>query len=305
MGHGHDHSHAHGLDADTDRRKLALALAIIASFMAIEVVVGLIANSVALLSDAAHMLTDAASLALALIASRLAARPARGDYTFGLKRAEILSAQLNGVSLLVLAAILGYEAIGRLADPPEVRGGLVIVVGVAGALANVGAAAVLARAQRRSLNVEGARQHVLADLYASFAAIAAGVAVVAAGFNLADPLAALVVVTLMLRSGWRLVRDSSRVLLEASPRGLNAEEIGRAIAATPGVTEVHDLHVWEVTTGFPALAAHVLVPAATDCHATRRSIETMLHERFDVDHTTLQVDHEGDAALLQISHRPD
>lgn len=302
MGHEHDHSHA--VSRDADRGKLAIALAIIASFMVLEVVVGLIANSLALLSDAAHMLTDAASLALALFASRLAARPAAGQFTFGYKRAEILSAQLNGVSLLVLAAILGYEAIGRLAEPPEVRGGFVIAVGVAGAVANVAAAAVLARAERRSLNVEGAMQHVLADLYASFAAIAAGVAVVAASFDLADPLAALVVVALMLRSGWRLVRDSSRVLLEASPRGIDVDEVGRSVAGSPGVEEVHDLHVWEVTTGFPALAAHVLVAPETDCHQTRREIERMLHDRFHLEHTTLQVDHRGDQPLLQISPRP-
>ena len=296
----HSHAHTHAPAADADRGKLVAALAIILVFFAVEVVAGLIADSVALLSDAAHMLTDAGSIGLALLAATLAARPSTGTFTFGLRRAEILSAQVNGASLLVLAAILGYEAVGRLADPPEVRGGLVIVVGVIGGLANVGAAWMLARAERRSLNVEGALQHVLADLYGSMAAVAGGVAIVVAGFQLADPIAALVVVALMLRSGWRLLRDSGRILLEATPEGMDADEIGRAMSRHEGVLEVHDLHVWEVTSGFPALSAHVLVAPDDDCHARRRDLEAMLHDRFDIEHTTLQVDHQRRRELLTI-----
>lgn len=300
MGEGHAHDHSHAPAADADRSKLAAALAIIGAFFVVEVVAGLIADSVALLSDAAHMLTDAGSLGLALIAARLASRPSSGTFTFGLKRAEILSAQINGASLLVLAAILGYEAVGRLADPPEVRGGLVIVVGVVGGLANVAAAWMLARSERRSLNVEGAMQHVLADLYGSVAAVAGGIAIVVAGFDLADPIAALIVVALMLRSGWRLLRDSSRILLEGTPKGMDADQIGGAMSAQEGVLEVHDLHVWEVTSGFPALSAHVLVSPGDDCHARRRELEAMLHERFDIDHTTLQIDHQHRGELLEI-----
>lgn len=294
--HDHDHAHghgghSHGVSADADGRWLAVALGLIAAFMGVEVVVGLIANSLALLSDAAHMLTDAASIALALFAARLAARPAQGKFTFGLGRAEILSAQVNGASLLVLAAIIGWEAVHRLFNPPEVEGGLVILVGIAGALINVAAFWALSKAERQSLNVAGARAHVLADLYGSLAAVTAGVVIALTGFGEADGIAALVVAVLMLRSGFALVRDSGRVLLEAAPKGLEPDEVGRAMAAHPGVLEVHDLHVWEVTSGFAALSAHVLVPEGDDCHARRRELETLLGERFHIDHTTLQVDH--------------
>ena len=303
MGHEHDHGtggHSHAPSADADRGKLTLALAIIASFMLVEVVAGLIANSLALLTDAAHMLTDAGSIALALVAARLAARPSSGNFTFGLRRAEILSAQINGASLLVLGAVLAYEAIGRFVDPPDVEGGLVILVGVIGGFANVGAAWALARSERRSLNVEGAMQHVIMDLFGSVAAVISGVAIVLFAFPLADPIAASVVVVLMFRSGWRLLRDSGRVLLEATPEGMNAEQIGRAMGAQTGVVEVHDLHVWEVTSGFPALSAHVLVGRDDDCHERRRELERMLHDRFEIEHTTLQVDHAPDGELLEI-----
>jgi len=304
--HGHGHGqggHAHAPSPGADRRKLGLAFAIIAGFMVVEVVAGLVASSVALLSDAAHMLTDAGAIGLALVASRLAARPAEGEFTFGLRRAEVLSAQVNGAALLVLAAVLGYEAIGRLFDPPDVDGGLVVAVGVLGALVNAAAAYVLAGAERQSLNVRGAMQHVLADLYGSAAAVVAGLAVVLAGFARADPLAALVVVALMLRSAWGLLRDSGRVLLEAAPEGMDPEAIGRALAAEPGVCEVHDLHLWEVTTGFPSLAAHVVVRHDADCHDTRERLERLLGERFGLEHTTLQVEHAQAPLTIEPSPR--
>jgi cobalt-zinc-cadmium efflux system protein len=302
MGHGHDH-HSHGPSIDADRRWLAIALALIASFMVVEVVAGIIASSLALLSDAAHMLTDASSIALALVAVQLAARPPSRRYTFGLGRAEILSAQINGASLLVLAGVIAIEAVRRLFDPPDVEGGLVIAVGVLGGMVNVAAAWALSRSERRSLNVEGAMAHVLADLYGSVAAATAGLVIVLTGFGEADGIAALVVAALMLRSGWRLLRDSSRILLEGSPKGIDVDDVGQALARHPGVVEVHDLHVWEVTSGFPALAAHVLVPEGDDCHGRRRELETLLHDRFGIEHTTLQVDHEADQRLLEISPR--
>jgi cobalt-zinc-cadmium efflux system protein len=247
------------------------------------------------------MATDALAIALALVAVRLAARPPSGRYTFGLGRAEILSAQLNGASLLVLAGVLGLEAVRRLSDPQEVEGAIVIVVGVVGALANVGAAVALSRSERRSLNVEGAMAHVMTDLYGSIAATLSGIVILATGFDAADGIAALIVVGLMLRSGWPLLRESSRILLEAPPKTIDVQEVGRTLAAQPGVTEVHDLHVWEVTSGFPALAAHVLVPVGDDCHARRRELEQVLHDRFGIAHTTLQVDHDHEERLLDIS----
>jgi cobalt-zinc-cadmium efflux system protein len=298
-----DHGHSHGVSEASEPRWLWVALAINLGFMAVEVVVGLLANSVALLSDAAHMLTDAAAIGLALVAVGLARRPASGSFTFGLKRSEILSAQLNGASLLLLAGIVGFESVRRVFDPPDVDGGFVIAVGLAGAVANGAAAVALARANRESLNVEGAFRHNLADLWSSIAAAGAGVVIVTTGFNQADGLAALAVCALMIYGGWGLLRDSGRVLLEGAPKGMDAEEVGNAMAAHPGVSEVHDLHLWEVTSGFPALSAHVLVPAGDDCHARRRELRDLLHERFGIDHATLQVEHKDnpDPELVQLS----
>jgi cobalt-zinc-cadmium efflux system protein len=304
--HGHDHhhhsggghDHHHAPSADADLRWLAIALALIAGFMVVEVVGGLLADSLALLSDAAHMLTDAGAIALALVAARLAARPAAGRFTFGLGRAEILSAQVNGAALLVLAGVIAIEAIRRLVEPPDVDGAFVVVVGLVGAAVNVAAAWALGRAERRSLNVEGARQHVLTDLYASLGAALAGAVVLLTGFDRADGIAALFVALLMLRSGWALLRDSANVLLEGAPKGMDPDAIGRAMAAEPGVVEVHDLHVWEVTSGFPALAAHVLVKPGDDCHAARRRLQGVLGDRFGIGHVTLQVDHAPEAGRL-------
>jgi cobalt-zinc-cadmium efflux system protein len=294
------HGHDHGIAADADRGKLRLALGLILGFMAVEVAAGLIAGSLALLSDAAHMLTDAGAVALALAAAGLAARPPSGRFTFGLGRAEILSAQANGATLLVLAGVIGLEAVRRLLDPPAVEGGLVIAVGLLGAGVNVAAAWSLAQAERRSLNVEGARAHVLTDLYASLGAALAGALVLLLDFREADPIAALLVSLLMLRTAWSLLRDSGRVLLEGAPQGMDPDAIGEALARHPGVVEVHDLHVWEVTTDFPALAAHVLVAPGDDCHRIRRELQAVLGERFGIRHTTLQVDHERTAQLLDI-----
>jgi cobalt-zinc-cadmium efflux system protein len=303
VAHEHGHLH-HGPSADADSRWLAVALGIIAAFMVVEVVAGILADSLALLSDAAHMLTDAGAIAVALIAARLAARPAGGSFTFGLGRAEILSAQGNGATLLVLAGVIAVEAIRRLWSPPDVDGGFVLVVGLLGACVNLAAAAALGRAERRSLNVEGARLHVLTDLFASLGAAAAGAVVLITGFDRADAIASLLVAALMLASGWRLLRDSGRVLLEGAPEGIDPQAIGLAMAAHPGVVEVHDLHVWEVTSGFPALAAHVLVKPGDDCHGVRRSLQAMVSERFGIEHVTLQVDHApaGDR-LLEIQPR--
>jgi cobalt-zinc-cadmium efflux system protein len=298
--HSHLHAHTHAPAGDADRRWLGVALALILGFMVVEVVAGLLADSLALLSDAAHMLTDAGSIGLALVAARLAARPPAGRFTFGLGRAEILSAQVNGAALLVLAGVIAWEAVRRLGDPPDVEGAVVLAVGLAGAVVNVAAAWALSRAERRSLNVEGARAHVLADLYASLGAALAGLLVLTAGLERADVVVALLVAVLMVRSGFSLLGQSARVLLEASPRGIDPEAVGHALAAHPGVSEVHDLHVWEVTSGFTALSAHVLVPANTDCHARRAELEELLSERFGLEHTTLQVEHEAGGGLLHI-----
>jgi cobalt-zinc-cadmium efflux system protein len=297
----HDHDHAHGA-READTKRLAIALALILTFMAFEVAMAVVASSLALLSDAAHMLTDAAALALAIVAARLASRPAKGAMTYGLGRAEILSAQFNGATLLILAAFIVYEAIVRLVNPPNVEGGIVTIVAIVGIAFNVLASAVLAGGGKgkRSLNIEGALQHVLNDLYAFIATAASGLIVLISGFDRADPIASLVVAALMLRSGITLLLKSGRVFLEAAPEGIDPAAIGRDLAAQPGVVEVHDLHVWEVTSGFPALSAHVVVKPGDDCHATRRELARRVNDKFGIEHTTLQVDHETRAGLIDI-----
>jgi len=257
----------------------------------IEVIAGVVANSIALISDAAHMLTDASAIALALIAMRIAARPAQGAYTFGYRRAEILSAQINGITLILLVGYFVYEGVRRLMDPPEVSGPVVVVTALAGIVVNAVAAWLLSRADRRSLNVEGAFQHVLNDMYAFIATAVAGVVVWLTGFRQADTIAALVVAALMLKAGWGLLRESGRVLLQAAPADLDPDEIGRLLATDADVMEVHDLHVWTVTSGYPTLSAHVIVVRGADCHGVRTRLADLLHDRFAIGHTTLQVDH--------------
>lgn len=301
MSHLHP-GHGHRPTAEADRRKLWLALALILGFMAVQVVAGIVASSLALLSDAAHMLTDAAAIGLALIALRLSRRPPGGSLTFGLKRAEILSAQVNGITLLVLAVLIAIEAVRRLLDPPGVDGAIVLVVALGGIAVNLTATAVLARANRASLNIEGSFQHILTDLYSFIGTAVAGFAIVLTGFDRADPIASLLVAGLMLRAAHMLLRESGRVFLEAAPRGIDPERIGRRLAGQPGVVEVHDLHVWEVTSGFPALSAHVTVGHDDDCHRARLKLADLLEREFGIRHSTLQVEHRPER-LLQIDRR--
>jgi cobalt-zinc-cadmium efflux system protein len=285
-----DHGHAHGADS----RWLSGALALIVAFMAGEVAAGLAAHSLALISDAAHMLTDAASIALVLLTTRLAARPPAGGYTYGLRRTEIMSAQANGITLVLLAAWLCYTAIRRLVTPPAVAGGAVLAVALAGVAVNGVATVLIARARGRggaSLNLAGAFKHILTDLYAFTATAAAGLVIMLTGFTRADAIATLVVVALMVRAGADLIRASGRIFLEAAPAGLDPAAVGAAMAARPCVTEIHDLHIWEITSGMPAASAHVLVMPGADCHAVRAGLETFLAGEYGITHATLQVDH--------------
>ncbi len=305
--HAHDHDshagHSHGVRADADRGKLLVALALILGFMAVEVTVGIIISSLALLSDAAHMLTDAVAIGLAVVAIRLAQRPAKGNYTFGLKRTEILSAQFNGATLLVLGILILVEGVRRLFAPPDVPGLPILIVALVGVAVNLAATWTLSRANRQSMNVEGAFQHILTDLAAFVATAIAGAVILVTGFTRADGIASLLIAAIMLRAAYGLLRDSGRVFLEAAPKGLDPQQIGRALVAVPGVVQIHDLHVWEVTSGFPSLAAHVLVEEETDCHRTREMLEQTLHDQFDLEHTTLQVDHVHEE-LLQVEPAP-
>lgn len=289
MSHSHHHHHHH--HRTNDRRALTIALALILALMAGEVAAGIVAQSLALLADAGHMLTDAFALAAALVALRLAARRPGGPWTFGLHRAEILAAQVNGITLLLVALWIGYSAATRLLHPPDVEGGIVLGVALVGIVVNLAATLVLMRADRTSLNVRGAYLHVVTDLAAFAGTAVAGLLILLTGWDRFDPVAGLVVAALMVRSSWSLLRDSGRIFLEGSPEGIDPDEVAQAIAAEPSVVGVHDLHVWTVTSGFPALAAHVLVEPGADCHDARRRLQRLLEERFHLHHTTLQVDH--------------
>jgi cobalt-zinc-cadmium efflux system protein len=297
--HGRDGTHPHQIPAEADQGPLVAALCLIALFIAFEVVVAVLARSLALLSDAAHMLTDVAALGVSLVALRLAQRPPKGGLTFGLKRAEVLAALISGATLLVLAAVLVFEAVLRFAAPLPVQGGAVIGIAIAGIVVNLAVTRQLSRANRRSLNIEASFRHILTDLYALIGTLIAGIVIVTTGFNRADAIASVVVAALMVYAGIRLLGKAGRVLLEASPADLDPEEIGGALAAHPHVVNVHDLHVWELTSGFPSLSAHVLVHPKDDCHAIRLDLERFLEERFRVEHTTLQVDH-APAEYLQV-----
>ncbi|GAB3581602.1 cation diffusion facilitator family transporter [Calidifontibacter terrae] len=287
---GHDHDHA--IDGSADRRPLTAALVLLVGYLIAELVVALWTGSLALLSDAAHMFTDAASIALALWASHLAGRPAQGRWTFGLKRAEILSALANGVTLLVLATLLAFEAVRRLLHPPSVEAGPVLAIALAGVVVNVIAAWLIAKANRTSLNVEGAYQHIVTDLYGFIGTVIAAIVILTTGWMRADAIATLVVVGLMLIAGWRLVTAAGRVLLEAAPEGTDLAAIRGRLLELDHVRDVHDLHVWSVTSGQPALSAHLVIDDGcfTDDHVPQlldQALEVLRHD-FDVDHCTLQ-----------------
>jgi cobalt-zinc-cadmium efflux system protein len=303
--------HVHGPASGADARWLSGALALILAFMAGEVIAGLAAHSLALISDSAHMLTDAASIALVLVTARLAARPPTGGYTWGLKRTEIMSAQANGITLVLLAAWLGYTAIRHLVAPPAVNGGTVLAVALVGVAVNVVATLLIVRAggghgAPRSLNLAGAFTHIVTDLYAFAATAVAGAVILLTGFDRADAIATLVVVALMVYAGTGLIKQSGRIFLEAAPAGLDPAAVGAAMAARRHVTEVHDLHIWEITSGMPAASAHVLVAPGEDCHAVRADLEAYLSREYGITHATLQVDHAGLPAapgLIQVSEQ--
>ncbi len=295
MAHPHphgDHNHDHG--RGTDRRALAITFVLTAAFTVAEVVGGLITGSLALLADAGHMLSDALSLGVALFAVWLAGRPSTPNRSFGYKRAEILAALFNGATLVAISVWIFIEAYHRFREPPEVLGGWMLVVAAVGLVVNVAGAAILSRSGGESLNLQGALRHIVADILGSIGAIAAALVILTTGWYYADPIISTLIGLLVLGSSWKLLRDSTNVLLEGTPRGIDADEVGRSMAASEGVQEVHDLHIWTITSGFPALAAHVLVGRDENCHARRRDIEELLAREYGIEHTTLQVDHVGD-----------
>jgi cobalt-zinc-cadmium efflux system protein len=296
---GHVHAHVH--QRAESSRALAMALAITAAYTVVEVVGGIYTGSLALLADAVHMLSDNLAIALALVAAWLATRPATPGRSYGYKRAEVLAALANGVLLVALSIWIFVAAIQRLSDPPDVLGGWMLVIAVVGIAVNLGAGGVLYRSRAASINVEAAFRHVLADLLGSFGVLAAAVVILTTGWLQADPIVSILIGLLVLASAWTILRDSTEILLEATPRGMDATEIGRRLAGAPGVVEVHDLHVWTITSGFLALSAHVLVRPGEDCHGRRRELERLLHDEFGIEHTTLQVDHAAESGLVEIA----
>jgi cobalt-zinc-cadmium efflux system protein len=299
MASGHD-PHDHGsasasvMRANADQRYLAIGLGIIVGFMVAEIVVAIVSGSLALLADAGHMLTDAGAIGGAIWASRLAQRPETASWTFGLKRAEILAAATNGMALLVVGVTVLLEAIRRLVHPPSVAGLPILVVALLGVVVNVAATWVLSKADRGSLNVEAAFQHILTDLYAFVGTAVAGVLVLTVGWQRADAVASLVVVGLVLRASWRLLRAAFHVLLEGTPETVDLEEVRRHLHELPEVVAVHDLHAWTLTSALPVLSAHVVVTDDCLCDGSAASVldhlQACLSSHFDVEHSTFQLE---------------
>ena len=289
--HGAHGGHAHGHSPQADRRWLAAALALIAAYMVGEVVAGLLAHSLALVTDAGHMLSDATAIAVAIIASRIAQRPARGAYTYGFARVDALSGQASGITLVLLAIWFGVVAVRRLVHPEHVQGGVMTVVALVGVAVNVAATVLAGRADRSSLNVRGVVAHLATDVWAFGATALAGVVVLTSGWDRADALASLVVAVVMVWTGSGLVRAAGRVFLEAAPHGVDPHLIGEQIAAADGVAEVHDLHIWQLGPGRSAVSAHLLVQPSHDCHEVSDAVRASLSERYGIGHVTLQTDH--------------
>ena len=270
------------------------------AFTAVEIAGGIWTDSLALLADAGHMVSDNVAIVLALVAVTLARRPSTPTRSFGLQRAEILAAFVNGLTLVLVSGWIVWEAVQRFDDTPEILGGWMLLVALTGLLVNVLAATILIRAGRESLNVEAALRHVFADLLGSGAVLVAALVIVTTGWTLVDPLVSIGIALLIVASAWGVLRDSTSILMEATPSGIDAEAVATTIVDVDGVTSVHDLHVWRITSGFDALAAHVLVGRGEDCHGLRREIEAVLRDRFGITHTTLQVDHDASDALIEL-----
>ncbi|MEK6278175.1 MAG: cation diffusion facilitator family transporter [Actinomycetota bacterium] len=308
-GHAHAHTfgrHSRALDARRagNRRRMALALAINLGLLAAEIAGGIVTGSLALLADAGHVASDAGAIALGLLAARLASMPGSERRTFGYQRSEVLAALVNGLALVAIAALIVVAAIGRIGDPPGVEGGGVLALGVLGLLGNLWATSVLARGEREDINLEGVLRHSFADALGSLGVILSGAVILAGGSPVVDPLVSIAIAALILASCWRLIKEPFDVLMESAPADLDMDELGRAFCKVPGVREVHELHVWTLTAGFGALAAHVVVAEGADRDLVRRRLEVLLHQRFGIDHTTLQMEEEASGDLLEVENAP-
>jgi cobalt-zinc-cadmium efflux system protein len=300
------HGHSHALDArrEDSSRRMSVALAINGVLLLAELVGGLLTGSLAVLADAGHLLSDVGSIVLALIAARLASLPASGQRTFGYQRSEVLAALVNGLLLVAVSVGIAWAAIGRLSDPPAIEGAGVLALGLLGLAGNLAATWVLARGQREDINLEGVLRHSVADALGSLGVVLAGAFVLLGGSDIVDPIVGLLIAALVLASSWRLIKEPFDVLMEAAPADLDVDAMGAAICREDGVRSVHDLHVWTVTAGFGALAAHVVVAQGGDRDLVCRRLELMLTERFGIEHTTLQMEEEADRGLLQVENAP-
>jgi cobalt-zinc-cadmium efflux system protein len=297
--HGRHHGQAHD-HRSASRRALGTVLALTVGVTAVEVVGGFLTGSLALLADAGHMLSDTFAIGLALVALTLAERPSTPRRSFGFQRAEILAAFVNGLTLVLVSGWIAWEAVQRFRDPPEILGGWMLAVAAVGLAVNVVAAGILLRSATESLNVEAALRHVVADVLGSVGVLAAALVILLTGWTTIDPIVSLAIALLIVASAWSVLRDSTAILMEQTPSGIDADQVARAIVEVPGVTSVHDLHVWRITSGFDALSAHVLVGRGEDCHGLRQDIERVLADRFGITHTTLQVDHDASDALIEL-----
>ncbi len=315
MAHAHDHAHplrpAPGMGdplaerREGNRRRMLIALVINVAMLVAAAIGGLVTGSLALLADAGHVLSDIGAIALALLAALLAARSGGPRRTFGYQRTEVFAALVNGLTLVAVAALIVIAAVDRLGDPPAVKGAGVVVLGVFGLLGNAAATLVLARGRRDDLNLESVLRHSAADALGSIGVVVAGVVILATGWRPIDPLISIAIALLILASSVRLVREPLDVLMEAAPPGVDVDAIARSVGAVPGVREVHELHVWSVTAGFEALAAHVVVTRGADRDRARREVEFVLTERYGIQHTTLQMEEQADDdALLQVETKP-
>ena len=298
------HVRAHGqAGAARARHKGALlvAVALNLAYTAGEAIAGFATGSLALLADAGHNLSDVFALGIALAAAWLASRPSTPQRSFGLQRAEILSALVNGLSLVAIGVWILVEATRRLGDPPDVSGGWMSGVAAFGIVVNLASAIILLRVGEGNLNIRAAVVHLAGDALASVGVVVAGAVILVFGWQAADPLVGVLIALLILVSSWSVLRESLRILLEMTPAGIDAAEVGRRMASVPGVVEVHDLHIWTITSGFPALSAHVLVRPGDDCHARRRDVEELLAHELGIEHATLQVDHAQESERLQLA----
>jgi cobalt-zinc-cadmium efflux system protein len=301
--HGpHDHSHALDARRADSRRRMWWALWINLGLLLAEAVGGFVTGSLAVLADAGHLLSDAGSIVLALIAARLAGLPAAGRRTFGYQRSEVLAALVNGLLLVVVSVAVAIAAIGRFSDPPAIDGWGVLALGAFGLAGNVAATAVLAGGQREDINLEGVLRHSAADALGSIGVVVAGAFVLLGGSPIVDPIVGLLIAALILASSWRLIKEPVDVLMEAAPAGLDVDAVGAAICREEGVRSVHDLHVWTVTSGFGAIAAHVVVAQNSDRDLIRRRLELTLRDNYGIEHTTLQMEEEATQELLHVEN---